>query len=125
MGLFEDVVINAKSAVSVVGKKAGEIVDISKLRITAADLNNEISKRFESLGRVIYDAKKTENDTSDLVTECISAIDDLYEQIIALRKKTICRNCGAINPQDSIFCSKCGNRLVNDGPSADENSEGK
>ena len=132
VGLFEDVVINAKSAVSVVGKKAGEIVDISKLRITAADLNNEISKRFESLGRVIYDAKKTENDTSDLVTECISAIDDLYEQldavneqIIALRKKTICRNCGAINPQDSVFCSKCGNRLVNDGPSADENSEGK
>ena len=35
MGLLEDVVINAKSAVTVVGKKAGQIVDISKLRISA------------------------------------------------------------------------------------------
>ena len=37
MGLFEDVVVNAKSAVDVVGKKASKIVDVSKLRISAAD----------------------------------------------------------------------------------------
>ena len=53
MGLFEDVVVNAKEAVNAVGKKAGQMVDISKLRLSAADLNNEISKRFEALGRVI------------------------------------------------------------------------
>ena len=40
MGLLEDVVINAKSAVTVVSEKAGKIVDISKLRINAAELNN-------------------------------------------------------------------------------------
>ena len=54
MGLLEDVVINAKSAVTVVSEKAGKIVDISKLRINAAELNNEINKRYESLGRVVY-----------------------------------------------------------------------
>ena len=59
MGLFEDVVVNAKEAVNAVGKKAGQMVDISNLWLSAADLNNEISKRFESLCRVIYDAKKT------------------------------------------------------------------
>ena len=36
MGLFEDVVVNARSAAGVVGKKAGQLVDISKLRISAA-----------------------------------------------------------------------------------------
>ena len=102
MGLFEDVVVNAKEAVNAVGKKAGQMVDISKLRLSAADLNNEISKRFEALGRVIYDSKKTENDSADLVNECITAIDELYEQldavndqISALRSRVICKKCGA------------------------------
>ena len=98
MGLLEDVVVNAKEAVNAVGKKAGQMVDISKLRLNAADLNNEISKRFEALGRVIYDSKKTENDSADLVNECITAIDELYEQldavndqISALRSRVICK----------------------------------
>ena len=81
MGLFEDVVVNAKSAVSVVGKKAGQIVDISKLRFNAAEINNEISKRFESLGRVVYDGEKTENNASELVAECVKAIDELYDPV--------------------------------------------
>lgn len=118
MGLFEDVVVNTKSVVDVVGKKAGQIVDISKLRISAADLNNDISKRFEILGRMIYDAKKTDNESNDLVTECIAAIDDLYEQLDAvndqltlLKNKAVCKNCGAENPQDAAFCNRCGSKL--------------
>ena len=121
MGLFEDVVVNAKSAVNVVGKKAGQIVDISKLRIKAADLNNEISKRFETLGRVTYDAKKTDNDSAELVAECVTAIDELYEQLdavnaqlAALKSKTVCKVCGEQNPQSAAYCSKCGNKLSED-----------
>lgn len=118
MGLFEDVVINAKSAVDVVGKEAGRIVDISKLRINAADLNNEINKRFESLGRVVYDGRKTENESADLVAECVTAIDELYEQLDAvndqllqLSKKTACKVCGEENSQGSNYCNKCGANL--------------
>ena len=113
MGLFEDVVVNAKEAVNAVGKKAGQMVDISKLRLSAADLNNEISKRFEALGRVIYDAKKTGNDSADLAT-----IDDLYEQldavndqISALRSKVICKKCGAENPAEACYCNMCGSKF--------------
>ena len=111
MGLFEDVVVNAKEAVNAVGKKAGQMVDISKLRLSAADLNNEISKRFEALGRVIYDAKKTAD-------ECITTIDDLYEQldavndqISALRSKVICKKCGAENPAEACYCNMCGSKF--------------
>ncbi|HIU32022.1 MAG TPA: zinc-ribbon domain-containing protein [Candidatus Caccousia avistercoris] len=118
MGLLEDVAVNAKSAVTVVGKTAGKLVDISKLRISAAQLNSEISKRYESLGRMVYDAQKTGNDAADLVKECVGAIDDLYEQldavneqISAIRNRTICKNCGEENPQTAIYCSKCGKKL--------------
>ena len=118
MGLFEDVVVNAKSAVTVVGKKAGQIVDISKLRISAAELNGEINKPYEALGRVVYDAHKTEDSAEELIQECVSAIDELYEQldavneqISALRRRTVCKVCGEQNPQGASYCCKCGTKL--------------
>lgn len=121
MGLFEDVVVNARTAVNVVGKKASQIVDISKLRISAADLNNEISKRFEAVGRTVYEAKKTGNDTSDLIAESVAAIDELYEQLdavndqlAAVRAKLVCKNCGQENAQGSVYCCKCGHKLAED-----------
>ena len=121
MGLFEDVVVNAKSAVDIVGKKAGKIVDVSKLKINAADLNNEIAKRYESLGRMIYEQKKTDNDSSELISDCIAAIDDLYEQLdavneqmVTMRAKFICKNCGQENPQNATYCSKCGQKMPED-----------
>lgn len=58
MGIFDDVVVNAKSAAQTVGKMAGQFVDMSKLRINMAELNGEITKRYQELGRFIYEAKK-------------------------------------------------------------------
>ena len=37
MGVLEDVVINAKSAAETVSKEAGRLVDISRLRFSAAE----------------------------------------------------------------------------------------
>ncbi len=121
MGLLDDVIVNAKSAADAVGKRATQFVDVSKLRISAADLNNEISKRFESLGRAAYEAKKTDNDASDLTAESVKAIDELYEQLDAVnaqlaaaREKMICKNCGQENAQDAVYCSRCGRKLSDD-----------
>lgn len=118
MGLFEDVVVNAKSAVNVVGKRAGQLVDVSKLRISAADINNEISKHFESLGRVVYEAEKTENFSGELVKESIAVIENLYEQldavndqIAAIKNRIKCKTCGFENTQNAVFCSRCGAKL--------------
>ncbi|MCI1982301.1 MAG: zinc ribbon domain-containing protein [Oscillospiraceae bacterium] len=118
MGLLDDVIVNAKTAADVVGKKASQFADVSKLRISAADLNNEISKRFESLGRAVYEAKKTGSDVSDLVAENVESIDGLYEQLDAVnaqlasaRERVICKNCGQENTQDALYCSRCGHRL--------------
>ena len=123
MGLLEDVVLNAKTAVNAVSKKAGKIVDVSKLRQNAANLNNEISKRFEALGRVAYDAKKNGSDASTLVEECVLSIDSLYEQLDAVnaqlaatRSQIVCRKCGEENPANAVYCCKCGQRLRDDTP---------
>lgn len=87
MGLFEDVVINAKSAANAVGKKAGQLVDVSKLKISAAELNNEINKKYGALGKAVYDAKKADSDPADLVAEAMVAIDELQDQLKALEEQ--------------------------------------
>ena len=123
MGLFEDVVVNAKSAANVVGKKAGQLMDISKLRLSAADVNREITRRLEALGRTVYDAQKSGYDPTELVAESISCIDELYEQLDVInqelamaRNKLTCQACGTLNPQESIYCSHGGAKLVKEGP---------
>lgn len=130
MGLLEDVVLNAKTAVNAVSKKAGKIVDVSKLRLNAANLNNEISKRFEALGRVAYDAKKNGSDASTLVEECVLSIDSLYEQLDAVnaqlaatRSQVVCHKCGEENPANAVYCCKCGQRLWDDIPAAETSAQ--
>lgn len=59
MGILDDVVINVKSAAEFVGNKAGQIVDISKLRINISELNNEITKKYTSLASIFMMLRKT------------------------------------------------------------------
>ncbi len=136
MGTFEDVVINAKSAAVTVGKEAGRLVDISKLRFTAAELQREVSKKHEALGRMVYDAYKSGSSANISFDEHICAIDDLYkkiddvnDKINTLRRKSACPKCGFRNDDKAVFCSQCGAKLgseanpddntVPSGPSAD------
>lgn len=87
MSLLEDVAINAKSAMSAVGKKASQLMDISKLKINAAELSNEIDKKYEALGKAVYDAKKVDSDPVDLVAETMVAIDEFQDQLKALKEQ--------------------------------------
>ena len=118
MGVFEDVVINARSAAETVGKEAGRWVDISRLRFSAAEIQKEISKRLENLGRMVYDSRKSGSPVDISFDGQIESIDALYkrldevnEKINILRKKTVCLKCGFDNAEDSVFCSRCGTKL--------------
>lgn len=119
MGMLDDVIVNAKSAADAVGKKASKLVDISKLRISEADIRNDLAKQYESLGREVYEAQKAGRDSSAVVSSSLAAIDSLKEQLNAIceqltaaREKTVCPECGHENEQGAAFCSKCGHSLT-------------
>lgn len=118
MGILDDVVINAKSAAQTVGKVAGQFVDISKLRINASELHGEINKRYQELGRFIYEGKKAGEADAAVLEEKILGIDDLFAQLEAvsaqlasLQNKITCPACGKQMNMDSMFCSHCGMKL--------------
>ena len=118
MGVLEEVVINAKSAATNVGKKAERLVDISKLRLSAAETEGEIAKKYEALGRFVYDSIKSNTSVKGLLEEHVEGIDALYkkldetnEKISSLRRKAACPVCGCQNDTEALFCSHCGIKL--------------
>lgn len=123
MSVFDDVVVNAKSAANAVGKQASKLMDLSRLRLSAADLNGEINKKFKALGRTVYDARKAGADSADAVAEASAEIDELMEQLEAVNAqlasahaKVVCGYCGQENAQEAVYCSKCGHRLFEEKP---------
>jgi len=118
MGRFEDAIVSAKNVAVKAGKKAGKALDVSKLRFSAAEIDKEINKRYEALGRVIYDARKDGSDVEALVDECVKSIDTLYSRldnvnmkIARIREKTYCKSCGAVVEKSAIYCQRCGIRV--------------
>lgn len=113
MAIFDDVVVNAKSAASVVSKKAGEIIDLSKLRISLASLRSELSKQYQALGEAVYNNEPAEE--LDAIKEEISAlkqnIEDI-ENVLANAKNTVtCPACGEKLSKNALYCSTCGTAL--------------
>lgn len=119
MGIFEDVILNARSAVDTVGKKAGKVIDMSKLALAAADIKTEISKKYEILGRIVFEAKTTGKNYDSNIQELVEKIEELKSQLESInemlensRSKTKCTSCGAYNVKGAVFCNKCGEKLA-------------
>lgn len=119
MGVFEDFFVKAKSAVDAIGEKAGQYVDVSKLNIRLAELKNDLKNEYESLGKTIYKSTKNgEDGKSDInvsvaqIDNMLMQIDELKNQIAVLKNKVLCKSCEHLNEVDSVYCAKCGEKLL-------------
>lgn len=118
MTTFEDILCKGKSAAECVGKKASDLVEITKLKMEAAEMEKDVNATLEGLGRLIYDGRKSGQDVTALTEECIAKIDELNAKIVEVRRKIDeynsilrCPQCQAVNSDDSVFCKKCGVKL--------------
>ena len=58
MTTFEDILCKGKNAAECVGKKASDIVEVTKLKMEAAEMEKDIAATLEGLGRLVYDSRK-------------------------------------------------------------------
>ena len=121
MGILDDVVINAKTAAEAVGKKAGQIVDVSKLRFNVAELNAEISKRYEALGEYVYEncREALAEDAESVgkmaeIDELVNQRNILTKELVDKQNKVVCPSCGKQSPITASYCSSCGAKLTPD-----------
>lgn len=118
MSLLDDTFNSFRDITGSVIEKTGKFVDASRLKLTASEISKEITRRYESLGRVVYDARKAGTDINGLVDECVTSIDALYSRlddvnarVAKLRDKHYCATCGAVIDRDSVYCARCGCRV--------------
>ncbi len=129
MGVFEDVVLNARTAVDSMGKKAGQVIDLSKLRIAALDLKSEISQKYSILGRIAYEEsvsgksyEKSKAELIEKITELKAQLASVNEMLEIARQKTKCPSCGTYNAKGAVFCAKCGAKVNPDQTAAEHMS---
>ena len=118
MSIFEDVILNARSAMDAVGKKAGQVIDISKLKLATVDLKSELAQKFQILGNVVYEEKitgkdftKNKNELIEKITELKAQLDSINDIIANNSQKVKCPVCGTYNAKNSVFCNKCGEKI--------------
>ncbi len=118
MGMFDDVVVNAKAAANAFSKKAGNIFDISKLKFNASSIRGEINKKNQELGEMVFDSKTGKEVSDDVINAKIDEIKNLKndlaavnELLAAAKNLMICPVCSAVIAKDSMFCNKCGTKI--------------
>ena len=127
MGILEDVLLNARTSLDTVGKKVGKVIDMSKLTLSAADIKSELSKKYEMLGRITFEAQTTEKDYSKSIADIVAKIINLKAELESVneaiadgKSKSKCSKCGSYNDKGAIFCNKCGTKIVVKDVNADE-----
>ncbi len=118
MSAFDDVVDKAKDIAETAGKKAEKVVEVSKLKLRVSQINSEAKKAYEKLGSAVYHMKKANYEDEGLIASVVEEVDELYAErakiearLASLKNQVICDTCGAKNPEDAVYCVKCGNRL--------------
>jgi ribosomal protein L40E len=119
MATFDDVVDKAKDFAETAGKKAERVVEISRLKLQVSQINSDIRRAYEKLGSAVYNMKKANYEDADLISSVVEEIDGLVEdrasteaKLAALKNQVVCDTCGAKNPQEAVYCVKCGSRLM-------------
>jgi len=118
MGFLEDVISTGKSVVSTAGKKTDEAVKLSKLKIKETQINSEVRGKFEKLGEMIYQMKKSGEQDNAAFDAAVAAIDESYaqldeigKQIDELKNQVTCPKCGVKTKDENLYCPKCGTKL--------------
>ena len=122
--IFDDVVVNAKACASAVSQKASTVYDVSKHKITAAEIRGDINKKLRELGALTYKSEIHGTDNSQQIKLIVSEISDLKdnldvvnEHIAVAKDQRRCKIDGFRSACNSLFKrntgeNTCKNNLV-------------
>ena len=118
MAMFEDMLARARAVAESAGKKTGEFVETTKIKMEIADLQREIATLYEGLGRLIYDGRQSGESVEDMVDACIEHLEEqnaylqkLQDKLLESKNAVRCEDCGAVNEETARYCNHCGKAL--------------
>lgn len=117
-----------KEGIDKVSIKAKETIEVTKIKGQISKIQEQKRKAFEELGGIVYEMLNSETLDTEKLKEKADAIKDFDRQIKEKEKEIIeiqikaqqeieglkslnkCE-CGAIIPEGSKFCVKCGKKV--------------
>ena len=108
-----------------VGEKTKQVGNVAKLNAKIISSEHSISDNYTILGKYYYDTYKNNPDeeiaeTVNSITASIDAIEEMKNQILAIKGLVKCQSCGAGCPFEDEFCGKCGAKLEKPEPPVEE-----
>ncbi len=116
MSFFDELGKRIGSASKGVAKKASEIADSAGVSVQIAGLERERDEIYRDLGKMYYERFGT-SPAEEFREQCCKAlgknaeIQAAKQKYLRLKHVALCGNCGAENPEESQYCSKCGTKL--------------
>lgn len=101
-----------------VGKKAGELLSVAKLRIRAATLESAVDEGLRGLGTMLYATHTGDPTDSEVLLAKLQEIDGLKAELREVnegigreQEAGTCATCGAAVREGDAFCRECGGKL--------------
>lgn len=132
MSNLDGVINKAKDFVNMAGKKTGEMLETSKLKVEKMNKSAELQKNYETLGRFCYlDYKGLETQkNSDKMKQIINSIEVLESEIkniensiSEMKNNKICAYCSNKNNKKFLYCTHCGSPLYPNNVQTTNNDE--
>lgn len=119
---MENFLAELKNTAGKVFKKSGELVELSKTKLSIASIKSDISANFKLLGEIVYLSQREGSEAAtEEIEEIFARIDSLYEKMADLNEaatglmnKKLCPECDEANEADAVFCSRCGYNFTSD-----------
>ena len=132
MGRFDDLFLKLKEMADNAGTKAQEVAELTKVKIQATQLRNDMDANYLKLGEIIYELEKSGTENPELVHMCIAEIEaqqkelsELEEKINEMKKIVKCPECAGESPVGSLFCARCGASLTKKQEQEEPQTEGE
>ena len=126
---LEELKVRAKDFADAAGKKTNELYELSKYKYESVRISSELKKLYEKLGVTVYKLVRCGSTDNSEIDEITAQVDDAKRRLFQVKaamaqmqNKKLCV-CGAVNPKDAYFCSKCGAKLVECEPEEPEAEE--
>ena len=115
MDIFDQISQEAQKAGEFIAEKATMAKDYTVATWNAADIRNKIEELYKAIGKAVYKAHTTEEDTAEEIEQYLTELTAMQEALRekeetrhALRNRKLCPACDKPIAKDSAFCPYCG-----------------
>lgn len=113
-----------------VAKRTTNAITHTKLAFAVNETQNKIKDIYGEIGKNLYAKYLDGKECGDEFSDSFDQLDKLMDEVEALNAKIAelknslkCPECGAYNPTEADFCSKCGARLVKEDEAKEDDAD--